>query len=446
MKTFVLIVFSLLATLSVSSQGIQFETGTWAEVLEKARQTNKPVFVDVYTTWCGPCKKMSKDIFTLPEVGDVFNKNYVCYKLDAENGEGREIAKKYEVKSYPTYLFVKADGELFYRSVGSMPAQNFIAESDKAMVEMNDPKPMSMWEKEYADKKNDPAFLLAYMEKRSRLGKSNTELFDAYLNLLPADQRTSDKVVEIYKQISRELQINSLAYNNLTENKTLFASRIPGLENCFLAALSNSYRIATKEKNEQLLEQVVAEYDKLGATPKKITKEELYLNYYKGTGNKEKYISSATDYCDKVLMVVSPDSIAKSDQKKLLAFTELIKQKLVPEMDSIQLKKTKQYLATADRNKYSQALNDVAWNFFERVSDKDILKNALRWSARSLEIYPESPMLMDTYANLLYRLGKRKEAIEMEKKALDMAVKTNSDKKVYEETLRKMEAREQTWK
>ncbi len=446
MKKHVSIAFALLITLSVFSQGIQFETGTWAEVLEKARQTNKPVFVDVYTTWCGPCKKMSKEIFILPEVGAVFNKNYVCYKLDAENGEGREIAKKYEVKSYPTYLFVKADGELFYRSVGSMPAQNFMAESNKAMAEFNDPKPFSVWEKEYSDKKNDPDFLLAYMEKRSRLGKSNTELFDEYLNLLPADQRTSDKVIEIYKQTGRDLQINSLAYKNLSENKALFAYRFQGLENTLLAAVNNSLRIATKEKNKQLLKQAVAEYDKLGDIPNKISSEELYMYFYKGTGNNEKYISSATDYCDKVLMVVSPDSIAKSDQKKLLAFNEWIKQKLVPEMDSVQIKKTKQYLATADRDKYSQALNNVAWNFFERVSDEKMLKNALRWSARSLEMYPESPMFLDTYANLLYKLGNSKEAIEMEKKALDMAVKTNSDKKVYEETLRKMEAREQTWK
>ena len=45
----------LLFSWNVFSQGIQFETGSWKEVLQKAKQENKLIFVDLYTTWCGPC-------------------------------------------------------------------------------------------------------------------------------------------------------------------------------------------------------------------------------------------------------------------------------------------------------------------------------------------------------------------------------------------------------
>ena len=48
----------LLFSWNVFSQGIQFEIGSWKEVLQKAKQENKLIFVDLYTTWCGPCKKM----------------------------------------------------------------------------------------------------------------------------------------------------------------------------------------------------------------------------------------------------------------------------------------------------------------------------------------------------------------------------------------------------
>ncbi len=71
MKKQVLIIFVLFFSVLGFSQGIVFEQGTWKEVLEKAKQTNKPIFIDVYTSWCGPCKKMSKDIFPLAEVGKV---------------------------------------------------------------------------------------------------------------------------------------------------------------------------------------------------------------------------------------------------------------------------------------------------------------------------------------------------------------------------------------
>ena len=110
----------LLFPLLCFSQGITFEQGSWSEVLAKAKQTNKPVFVDVYASWCGPCKTMSKEIFPLKSVGDVYNASFVCYQIDAEKGEGVELANKYNVTAYPTYLFVKADGTLFSRELGSM--------------------------------------------------------------------------------------------------------------------------------------------------------------------------------------------------------------------------------------------------------------------------------------------------------------------------------------
>src|SRR5674476_369222 len=137
MKKQLLIISVLFFSVLGFSQGIEFEHGSWKEVLEKAKQTSKPIFIDVYTSWCGPCKKMSKDIFPLAEVGKVYNANFVCYQIDAEKGEGIEIAKKYEVRSFPTYLFIKADGRLFYNAVGSMEAKDFIALSNKALTEMN---------------------------------------------------------------------------------------------------------------------------------------------------------------------------------------------------------------------------------------------------------------------------------------------------------------------
>ena len=194
MKKQLLIITVLFFSVLGFSQGIEFEHGSWKEVLEKAKQTNKPIFVDVYTSWCGPCKKMSKDIFPLAEVGKVYNANFVCYQIDAEKGEGIQIAKKYEVMSYPTYLFIKADGTLFSRSVGYMEAEKFIAVSKTAIADMNDPKPLSIWEKEYVEKKNDSTFMLDYINKRIKLGKPTAQLFDEYLHYYPT---TSEFLIKL---------------------------------------------------------------------------------------------------------------------------------------------------------------------------------------------------------------------------------------------------------
>ncbi|MDD4976470.1 MAG: thioredoxin domain-containing protein [Bacteriovorax sp.] len=447
MKKQLLLLSALFISILGFSQGIEFERGTWKEVLEKAKQTNKPIFVDVYTSWCGPCKKMSKDIFPLAEVGKEFNANFICYQIDAEKGEGIKVAKKYEVMSYPTYLFVKADGLLFSRSGGSMNAEKFIAVSKRAIADMNDPKPLSVWEKEYAEKKNDPAFLLDYMNKRLTVGKSNAELFDEYLALLPSDQRASDKIIELYQKESRNIGINSLAYRNLQENGILFFPKIGIYINMFMSqAINNSFREAYKNKNEHLLQQVVEANDLMPKTPQSRPKEEFYMIYYIKTNDLNKYISNATLYCDNSLMAVSSDSIIKMDKNALMLFEIKQRRGLAGKVDSTYLAQLRGYMTHANRDKYSLALNSVAWTFFEKVTDVKSLENALRWSKRSLDIYPDNQMFIDTYANLLYKLGQKENAIARETEAVNLARSKKSDTKEFEETLKKMTAGKKTWK
>lgn len=70
------------------------------------KKEKKPIFIDFYTQWCGPCLNMAENIFTLGSVGNFYNDHFVCLKIDAETGEGVELAKKYEVASFPTFVFV----------------------------------------------------------------------------------------------------------------------------------------------------------------------------------------------------------------------------------------------------------------------------------------------------------------------------------------------------
>jgi len=59
------LLFTINGFLLFAQDGIRFEQGDWATILAKAKSAQKPIFIDVYTSWCGPCKKMAKDIFPL---------------------------------------------------------------------------------------------------------------------------------------------------------------------------------------------------------------------------------------------------------------------------------------------------------------------------------------------------------------------------------------------
>ena len=105
---------------------MQFDEGSFSEVLAKAKQEKRMVFMDCYTSWCGPCKMMVQDVFSQEDVGQFMNTRFVNVKLDMEKGEGRELAKKYQVKVYPTFLILNEDGEVIHKMVGGMKAEEFL--------------------------------------------------------------------------------------------------------------------------------------------------------------------------------------------------------------------------------------------------------------------------------------------------------------------------------
>lgn len=105
MKKIILFLSVSLFALSLVAQ-TNFRDITYKEALAAAKAEKKLVFIDFYTSWCGPCKMMMKNIFPLKEVGNYLNSKFVCIKIDAEKGEGPELAKRYQVKAYPTFVAI----------------------------------------------------------------------------------------------------------------------------------------------------------------------------------------------------------------------------------------------------------------------------------------------------------------------------------------------------
>lgn len=168
------------------------------------------------------------------------------------------------------------------------------------------------------------------------------------------------------------------------------------------------------------------------------------MEFYKKIGDTNNYIKYVTRLCNDQIMRLSVDTICQRDRMFAKSFEKTVY--IIAEtqkLDSIRLANllgSSQHVYSA---KISNLLNNMAWGVFLRVSDKDTLQYALRWSDRSLELSPKNPAYIDTNANLLYKLEQKEKAIEKEEEALLYVDKNSVD--AFKETLRKMKSGEKTW-
>lgn len=131
MKRIILTIICVFAiNIVVTAQGVKFQEGTWQEILAKAKAEDKPIFVDVYTQWCGPCKYVSTNVFPQKELGDYYNTHFIAYKIDAESPAGVEFVKQYPVTAYPTFFFIDKAGEVLHKVVGAKNVDGFLKEAE----------------------------------------------------------------------------------------------------------------------------------------------------------------------------------------------------------------------------------------------------------------------------------------------------------------------------
>ena len=150
-----------LSMTTMMGQGMQFEpAGTTLEQASvKAKAENKLIFLDCYTTWCGPCKVMARKVFPQEKVGAYMNPKFINLQIDMEGEYGAPLAKKLQISAYPTFVIFNADAQEIGRFLGSSEADDFI----KNVEAKSKDNSSSDFQTRFAGGERDPQFLMQYL-------------------------------------------------------------------------------------------------------------------------------------------------------------------------------------------------------------------------------------------------------------------------------------------
>lgn len=198
----------------VFAQGIEFFHGTWEEALEKAKEEDKIIFVDSYTTWCGPCRRMQNNIFPEKAAGDFYNKNFINIKMNMETQEGMKFGLSYPVGAYPTLQFIAPDGKIVFSKVGGQDLEKFLGLGKKALKAYDKTPDLA---KEWEKGNRNYSFVLKYIKALNSAGKSANKVA---LDYMREGRKISldEKTVLLFEATS---ECDSKLFETLTKKKFL---------------------------------------------------------------------------------------------------------------------------------------------------------------------------------------------------------------------------------
>ena len=369
-RNLLFIFFCLNITVQFSfAQGIDFYKGTFEEAKAEAKKLDKIIFVDGYTTWCGPCKRLAANVFPKEKVGDYFNKNFINLKLDMEKGEGKDFAKQYKVRSYPTLFWLDYNGKIVHKITGGRSVDGLIAEGKKA----NRPSEREMlaMKSKYDEGNRDVEFLYTYIEALRSTNKGFSDELNTYFQKLTKDQIAEKKNLELIFGTTENISSVSLPFlvaykaNIITNySQVKYEKKIDGI-------IKESLEKAAKQKDDALFEKVkdLIRSDRMTAYEEEI--QELTLEYYQLSKDWERFANTV----------------------------------------ELNIKNFK---------KDPKALDNFAWKGYMNFSNRDLLKMAEDWSSKSLKL-EDKYYNNNTFAYLLYKQGALNDALRVAEHAVELA-------------------------
>jgi dipeptidyl aminopeptidase/acylaminoacyl peptidase/thiol-disulfide isomerase/thioredoxin len=428
-----MLLFVVLPMTTIAQQtdaGINFKNfENWGKVLAQAKKENKDIFIDAFATWCGPCKKMDMEVYPNSAIGKLINEKFISVKVQFDQTEkdpdqikkwysdAKMIMERYQIESFPTYLFVNPDGKLNYKAEGYQNAEDFtktvlvakdpqknytgqIQQFKSGKVSGNALLKLALLAKKYHD--DNTAMAVARKYKATVLDKENPEKV-----LSP---ELAEYIGSFYILLSTKDEVVKYMYSNQSKSDSL-------LKNKGFSKSVVDYAIITDLIDSEIKDDT--SYTKEAPDWNRI--ERKITNTYDQNTSKRLIVAAKIRWYN-----------ANKDWQSVVKYN-------LEELESRGI----DTLGMA-----SSGLNNMCYEvIFKYATDTISLNKGIALMEMILKNHPDADSWLDTYANLLYKTNRIKEALQHEQRALEIAEKRSDPHRMaeYKEVLYKMRNNQPTW-
>jgi len=371
---------------------------TLEQVFDKAKIEGKYVFIDCYATWCKPCKEMDNKVYVNDTIANEVNADFISVKVQMDTSRNdnnnikklyaaaRRIEREFKITSLPTFLFFNSEGKPLHKAIGLQTVPEF----GKLLRDSRDPKQQIYSIIENLKSGEISLDSLSYVIKKLRkLGDDSIaariakEYSEKYLSNLTPHEFFKKEIFQFYETNSGIVTSKSRLFGLFSKDSLSVDSLMntPGYSRNWIRYIA---------WNEIVFPQMTSAHQK-GVLPD----WEKMANLISAQYNEQVSFS----------LVIDQKLFWYSRNKRWNEYLEALRSKWGCEWE-----------------KFSEyewiTLNDYAWKMCVHSSNHRDLQHALLWINMGLKKDEDNEFMLDTKAQILYKLKKPDDAILALKKAI----------------------------
>lgn len=387
MKSIILTI--LLSGFLLSGNEVSFIKNDYNEAIRQSEETGKPIFIDFYTTWCGPCKMLDKYTFKDEKVAKFMNTNFINLKIDCEKDFGINLSMKYRVRSYPSFALIDNNNRMYAKDGGYRDNPDDFLELITKFYD-------AFSNQQYFSGMNDkidldyPEFYVQLFNKDRQKNDLDQAAIEKYLN-------DADPLSEEYFAVYSMFYTNhmDLYVKHFDDWVRLFGEK--EMKNFAATKVHFQADLASEKNDIKIIEDALDEFKNLFENNDAFIKDLAWMESH---------------YLGKFYM-------KKGDWKSHIEVQER----------SIKYKNVDQ-------------INEFCWELHESDCPPEYLEKPISWLKNGID-ENTSWAVLDTYAVLLHKTGQFKEALKQAKLAVERGKaegqKTEDTEKLIEQIERDME-------